>query len=462
MSKNALIKETIERLLLDGYAPYKVYKGLNGKGSAIQAAAVELQASGILHPTNRTYLADWVLNQIKRKAEGRPDHFCPNWDLYPVNAAKLGKLGYKPVLPGFAVTETNTRTDKDGMLVGQSIKTKAQPQEEFVMPQGHSVKGISAFVNAEGKVIGQWVKTRNDDRGPDALAALFDAFAEYKGTALLVPAPAVVAEDLLTAYYIGDHHLGMFSWRDETGTDYDVRIGEKLLADTMADLLSQTPASKQALVISLGDFFHTDSSSNQTPGSKHSLDVDTRRAKVYKIGVKLMISCIEMALQKHEHVKVRCLPGNHDPETTPTLAIALWAFFHNNPRVEIDCDASRYFFYEFGRTMIAGTHGDMCKIQDMPGVMAALKPDMWGRTRFRYAVSGHIHHKSMFCKEILGAICETFQVLPPPDSWHAGMGFGAGRSMTAVTYSKTGGEKVRHIASVSREDIPLEPVQAVA
>ena len=216
----------------------------------------------------------------------------------------------------------------------------------------------------------------------------------------------------------------------------------------MGELVAYSPAASTAIVLSLGDFFHTDSSNNTTARSNNALDVDTRRSKVVKIGVKLMISVIEMALQKHKRVMVRCLPGNHDNETTPTLAIALWAFFHNEPRVEVDISASRFFYHQFGKTLICATHGDMAKLSDMPGITAARHPEMWGETRFRYALGGHVHHKSKICQEYNGMICETFQVLPPADAWHTSMGYGAGRSMTSITYSLDRGEVSRNTVSV--------------
>jgi hypothetical protein len=80
--------------------------------------------------------------------------------------------------------------------------------------------------------------------------------------------------------------------------------------------------------------------------------------------------------------------------------------------------------------------------------MAANKPAMWGGTRFRYCYTGHVHHRSQICKEINGVVCESFQVLPPSDAWHAAQGYGAGRSMQAITHHRQTGEKFRHIVSI--------------
>lgn len=441
-----LYKSTIEKFLIDGYAP--VGYGL-GK-SAVVYAARHLLDTGQAETTGvqgTDFLKDWIKHQRKKEQAGE-ESWMPDWNLYAPQAARNGKLGYEPVLPGFEITETSTTTDAQGNLQTQRVTQKQSRGSAFEMPQGHMLKGVSAYMSSDGRLIGQWVKTREGDRGPEAIEAIKAVFAEYTGRAELCSIPAHVDEDLLTVYVIPEPHLGMYSWKDETGADYDLGIGERLLRSTTLSLVASSPSSHTGIILSLGDFFHTDSSANRTERSHNALDIDTRRAKVYKIGVQLMVTCIELALQKHKKVIVRCLPGNHDPETTPTLAIALWAFFHNDPRVEVDCSPSRFFHYQHGLTMISATHGDQCKIQNMPGKMAANQPDMWGATRFRYALGGHIHHKEKFCQEWNGAICETFESLAPPDAWAAGMGFGAGRSMTAIHYHREFGEDSRSIKSV--------------
>lgn len=316
-----------------------------------------------------------------------------------------------------------------------------------VLPAGHALKGVSSLIGPDGEVKGQWIKTVVEDSQP-LIDALKETFAQYKGHAKPVPTPKHAAKDLLTVYPIGDYHLGMYSWSDETGTDWDLSIAERTLRSTMADLVASAPNSETGLVLSLGDFFHMDDANNRTPASGHALDVDTRRAKVLQVGVKLLIDCIELALSKHKRVIVRCLAGNHDPATTPALNMALWAFFHNNKRVEVDCSPSKFFHHQFGKVMISATHGDMCKIGDLPGVMAASQPQKWGTSAFRYGYTGHIHHKAQICKEINGVICESFQVLPPADAWHFAMGYGAGRSMQAITHHRETGEKFRHIVSI--------------
>jgi len=361
--------------------------------------------------------------------------------------AERGEFGTMAVIPTFAITSVSTQLGPNGETQKEWIKQKPQAGEVFEVPEGHSIKGVSALVDGSGRKVLEWVKTKaeNSDHVIDALKTTFD---QYKGRAKPVPAPKHSNGDLLTVYPIGDYHLGMYCWSQDAGADWDLDIAERTLRDTMADLVSSAPASETGLVLSLGDFFHMDDSSNRTPASGHALDVDTRRAKVLQVGVKLLIDCVELALAKHAKVIVRCLAGNHDPATTPALNIALWAFFHSNPRVEVDCGPSKFFYHHFGKVLIAATHGDACKMGDLPGVMASSQPQKWGASSFRYGYTGHVHHKAQICKEISGVICESFQVLPPADAWHSGMGYGAGRSMQAITHHCETGEKFRHIVSI--------------
>jgi DNA-binding Lrp family transcriptional regulator len=363
--------------------------------------------------------------------------------------SEKGLLGFKPVMDGFVVKKVSTQLDASGDVQKTFVQQAREPGKTFAVPQGHVVKGVSALLDADNRIVAQWIKTNKDaERQAELIDAIKATFDGYKGRAELARPPECVNSDLMTVYPIGDMHLGQYSHKPETGEDWDLRSGERALRDTMAELVSTAPNSETGVVLSLGDFFHADDSSNRTPQSGHALDVDTRRNKVLQVGVKLLIDCIELALQKHKHVVVRCLPGNHDPATTPALTIALWAFFHSEPRVEVDCSPSRFFYKQFGKVMVAATHGDQCKMQDMPGVMAATQPEMWGSSRWRVCYTGHIHHRSQVVKEVNGVVCESFQVLPPADAWHAGMGYGAGRSMMAITHHKDFGEKIRNVVSI--------------
>jgi hypothetical protein len=316
------------------------------------------------------------------------------------------------------------------------------------LPPGQRIHGTSTLYDANGDVTLQWVKTVTERGTEDVIEAIKAAFEEYRGYAELPGPPTVTDADLVTFYNIADHHLGLYAWAQEAGADYDLATGEALLKSSVRDLISTAPKSDCAVILNLGDFFHADDTRNQTACSGNALDVDTRYAKVLQIGIELMMHCIDLTLQKHQNVLVRCLQGNHDPHTALALGYALKAFYAANERVTIDCDPSRFFKFRFGRVLIGATHGDLLKPIDMPGFMASQWPQDWGETQFRYAYLGHVHHASKGGGEKNGVIWETFQSLAAKDAWHAGMGYTSGRSMSAITHHRERGEVFRHTVSV--------------
>lgn len=362
-------------------------------------------------------------------------------------AAILGLCGTAPVMPGFGIRQVSRQTNAAGTLQKEWVK-QARVGDEFVLPAGHVVKGVSALTDADGRLLQQWVKTRFDEAIVDVTAALTESFKAYRGHATLPRAPRQADADLVTVYPVGDHHLGLYTWKPVTGNNYDLSIGQKLLMDTMASLVADAPSSKTGVILNLGDFFHSDNDSNRTPKSGHALDVDGRYAKILRVGVDLLVHCVQLALQRHERVVVRCLPGNHDPYASLALATALGAFFSNSPRVTVDADPSPFFKYRFDKVLIASAHGDMIKAADMPGFVAATWPEDWGATRFRYVYLGHVHHRSVGGGEKAGVVWETFQTLAPKDIWHHSSGYVSGRSMVSITHHRAKGEVKRSTVSV--------------
>lgn len=360
-------------------------------------------------------------------------------------AAIRGLCGTEPVLPGFGIKQISVQ-EKNGVQEKSWIK-QGPVGEHFVLPDGHIIRGISALTDSGGKVIQQWVKTKFEDATSDIVAALKASFEAYSGHATIPEAPQTTYADQLTIYPVGDHHLGLYAWAEEAGENYDLRIGEQLLRDTMASLVASSPPSKVGVILNLGDFFHSDTNANRTPKSGNQLDVDSRYAKILRVGVDLIVHCVQLALQKHGKVIVRCLPGNHDPYASIALSTALACFFSGSKRVTVDTDPSAFWMMRWGKVLLASTHGDNIKPENMPGVVAARWAKDWGETEYRYGYLGHIHKRTTGGEKD-GLTWETFQTLSPKDEWGYRMGFTSGRSMVAITHHKELGEIMRQTASV--------------
>lgn len=326
------------------------------------------------------------------------------------------------------------------------------PQHDMVhpVPEGFVVKGVSTYYNDEGKPTGQWVKSalneqRKYDMMRDAIVALTD---DIRGLAPLIAAPDLTDDDLLAVYPMGDPHFGLYSYAEETGDNFDLQIAEQVTCEAIDRLVSSAPAAKTGMLINLGDAFHADDSSNQTPSSGHALDVDTRFAKVAQVALKAMVHCVRRLLEKHERVVVWNMAGNHDPHSALWLAIAMDAFFTNEPRVEVDLSPSLFKFYRFGKVLIGAHHGHGAKPNDLPLLMAADRPADWGATEFRHWLCGHIHHWT--AKEHPGVVVETFRTLAGKDAWHAGKGYRSRRDMNCIVFHADYGEMQRIKCDITR------------
>lgn len=263
-----------------------------------------------------------------------------------------------------------------------------------------------------------------------------------EGKAKPLPRPKALAnDDLLAVYPIGDPHFGLYSWGAESGEDFDLKIAERVTYAAIDALVASAPPAKRAVILELGDFFHADDDDARTQ-SGHALDTDTRHARVTEIGLDAMIYVTKAALRKHQFVTVRIVSGNHDRRSSVALRNAVWAYFHNEPRVTVDRSPADRWYYRHGKVLICSAHGDKCKPKNMPPVMAAERPKDWGASEFRYVYVGHVHHKSV--TEVPGCVVESFRTLAPRDAWHAGQGYHSGRDMQAIILHKTYGERERY------------------
>lgn len=354
-------------------------------------------------------------------------------------AAKKGFLlpaGFS-VQPGFEVVSVNEGPH------GTTVRTRIEHGEEPVIPDHLLVDRATVHTDAEGRLITRWDKYKTDNTNA-ILNVIEQTMEKYRGTSVIEPFEPCPArmDHLMSVYPIADQHHGLLAWGRETGESYDIKIGASRLRSCARRLIKQSPRSETALILNLGDWQHTDDQKNMTPGHGNILDVDSRFFKIVETGILLFMDVIELALQQHEKVIVRNIPGNHDPHATVALTMALWNRYHNNDRVEIIRDPSDFFYREFGATLIGATHGHKLKPEVMAMDMATTQRAAWGRTKYHWFLHGHIHHEVV--KEIGDCRVESFQTLAAKDAYARSHGYNAGQSLTSITLDYDEGEIGRH------------------
>ena len=318
------------------------------------------------------------------------------------------------------------------------------PEHQMVHPvaPGYAVKGTSTLYGDDGSVRAQWVKTTADQQAQqEAIEAALAALVADLPRVAPRKASGVWSTDLLTAYPIGDPHIGMYSWAAETGEDWDLELARKVHCSAMDALVQAAPATEQAIIVNLGDALHYDSMEAKTPRSGHMLDADGRYAKVIDVAVMTIRQCIESALAKHKFVHVVNVRGNHDETGAMWLARLLAIAYEREPRVTVDVTPSVFNYYRWGKVLIGMHHGHSCKPDKLPGVMAADRASDWGECSWRYWWQGHIHHESK--KEFPGVSVESFNTLAAKDAYANDGGWRSGRTMQAIVLHREHGEVAR-------------------
>ena len=312
------------------------------------------------------------------------------------------------------------------------------------IPEGQKYKGQSVMVDEEGNVKLRWIKTDEDkQRQEDAIREVMDELCQGIKPFKRVASPKKVLEDLCTVYTITDYHVGAYSWKDETGDDWDIEIAEEVLLKGISDMMNGSPDSDQAVFCQMGDFLHWDGLLAITPTAKNVLDADTRYPLLVQVAIRLCVKAVEMLLHKHKSVHVVICEGNHDLTGSVWLQAIMKVAFKDNPRVTVDESVFPYYSFVWGSTFLGWHHGHLCRINQ-------LASKFFSEPRFRkqlahseyiYLATGHLHTKEV--REESGAVIERHPTLNARDA-HGARGFdNSQRGALAITYSKERGETTR-------------------
>lgn len=360
-----------------------------------------------------------------------------------------------PIPSGFSARDVSTNVDPDGNTLKQWIGARRDgehfEQVREAQPLGHYVKGVSTLIDERGNVRAQWIKTNQEQA--DKHAAMIEAFKAIKEELPRADGPQPRPEQplnnrLLSTYLLGDCHVGMRAWQGDAGANFDLRIAERNLSSLTADLINLAPPSERALIVNIGDYFHSDNRTNTTTKGT-PVDVDGRWSKVLEVGIRIMRRIIDRALQKHDHVTVINEIGNHDTHTSIFLSLALAQFYEGEPRVTIDTSPRMFHYYRFGKVLIMSHHGHNVKPRDLVGVLASDRAEDWGQTLFRYIYTGHIHHERS-C-EFPGAYWRSLRSPATSDAWHDSMGYRSGHELSLEIHDAERGLINRHIVGVPRD-----------
>lgn len=323
-----------------------------------------------------------------------------------------------------------------------------------IMPPGQVLRGVSSLQKVElanGQMVMQWVKTREDRSVQDANEALEALKSELPRFEPVSFGPAIGNERLASVLTVTDYHMGMYSWAEETGADWDMQIAEDLLVEWFKLALAASPGAQLGILAQLGDFLHYDSLEAVTPSSRNQLDADSRAQKMIRTGIRVLRRCINMMLDKFPEVIVVMAEGNHDIVSSAWLREAFKVIYENETRVRVIDSPDPYYAIQWGKIGLFWHHGHLKKVEQLDRVFARKFREIYGSSTRCYGHSGHMHHKLVVETALMPI--EQHPTLAAADAYASRNGYLSDRSACVITYDKEFGE-------VSRASISPEMVKA--
>jgi hypothetical protein len=347
---------------------------------------------------------------------------------------------YRDAAAALGVTSTAIR-QSIAIMERNAARQGYAPEHDMsrTVPDGFQVKGVSTYYNADGKPIGQWVKSSADDvRRKELMEEAFVAMADELPRLESMNYQGVPMSTLCNLYVMTDCHVGMLAWHREGGADWNLKIAERVLTGCFEQMVMSSPQAGTGIVAQLGDWLHSDGLLPVTPTSHHILDQDGRFSKIVQVSIRILRRLVDFALVRHEKVIILMAEGNHDMASSVWLRIMFKALYEKEPRVQVIDSELPFYVYQHGKTMISFHHGHIKKNDSLPILFASQYPKVWGETTKRYAHTGHRHHVEE--KEHSGMTVIQHPTLAARDAYAARGGWMAERQVSAITYHEQFGQ----------------------
>lgn len=247
---------------------------------------------------------------------------------------------------------------------------------------------------------------------------------------------------------IADLHIGKLATSGASNEEYNVKIAvDRAVKGSMSLINKADPYNIDMIYFVIGnDVLHTDTPKGTTT-SGTQMDTCGTWYDNFKVAREVYAEIIQ-SLSTIAPVHIIHCPSNHDYMTGFMLADAIQCYFHNNENISFDVTNKHRKYVSYGTSMLMFSHGDGCKIDQIPYLAAHERPQLWSKTTYRYGYLHHIHHKDFFKfragKDFIGMTVEYLRSPSGHDRWHTDNGYvGAKVAIEAFIHHPVNGQVSR-------------------
>ena len=229
---------------------------------------------------------------------------------------------------------------------------------------------------------------------------------------------------------IADLHLNKFS------DDYDMEMARTRFNNAIDTFLSNTEAEECIFVIG-EDYFNIDTiNKTTTKGTPQDTEVDIY--KMFDFGLNLMIETLHTLSVFFDKVNVILIQGNHDKLLSYMLVKALEHYNFEKGNIIFNSEIKSRKYIEYGNSLIGLGHLDTENKKQKQFLMQNEVKEMYGKSKYNYFVSGHLHNYSV--EEVGGIQYIRLPSLSGSDNWHNEMGYiTQTKSAIAMEFNKNDG-----------------------
>lgn len=235
---------------------------------------------------------------------------------------------------------------------------------------------------------------------------------------------------------LADPHIGLLSWRKETGDDYDLKIVKQRFFMCINDIVERCKYKKlkKVVLIGLGDVLHVDNN-NQTTTNGTFQQTDGRLEKITECAEDMLIDGITI-LGKLSPVEFVHLCGNHDRLTGYMLARSVKNAFKNDKNVTFDISPDPIKHKVFGVSLVVFHHGDLPKknANDLPINFAR---HAISETRFTEVHCGHYHTEET--KVVGGIRVRYLPTIAASSYWEHQQGYRSDKAVVCYLWNEKSG-----------------------